>query len=893
MRLCVPRMKWALLTIALGVFLFGFGGETGFDTAATAAPPAAATSDAVALPVDAAPVAFAPDDAGYSELIVPFLNRHCLKCHGPDEQEADFRIDQHLRNDFLTRSVVERWSEVLNMLNSGEMPPEKEPRPRSQDLVQVAEWITRERLRGEEARKVTSIVLRRMNRAEYNNTIRDLIGVEMRPGDDFPADPTAGGFDNNGGALTISPLHLEMYLKAARDVLDQAIVTAPERPPAIKWRFELEEGNRGLDRYRVNIDGQRILVNGGNNLFRGGITVLRRDRREWDGFADFRDFRVPHPGVYAVRMRAAGVVPPDEAARRAGPLLHERRQQEQEQKLTSDEERRGSRERFEKWVRPYVTKHFEEDRRYRFGPPRVKLTGYLGGMRRVLGEFDVAAPENEPQVYEVRAWFEPVEAGVQVQNVYRIAEHNYNFWVVRHDDFPRPELLIDWMELEGPLYDAWPPSSHRRIFIDSPHKGRDEEAYAREVLADFMRRAYRRPLRDGEVDSKLELFRRVRPDYASFEEAMKTPLVAVLCSPHFLYLAEPAPGGRRLDDHELATRLSYFLWSSMPDDKLSVLAGEGRLTGPQSSQALTTQADRMLADARSEQFVKNFAGQWLGLREVGANPPAENLFPRYDDHLEVSMRGESEAFFAHILHNDLSVLNFLRSDFVTINEHLARFYDIPGVKGDHFRAVPVPPGVPRGGLVTQASILAVTSNGTRTSPVRRGVWVLERLLGDPPPPPPPNAGDIPPGVPGLDKVTVRERLRLHREQPQCARCHDKIDPLGFALEHFNAAGEWRDREARNNASEWGPNDPPIDATAQLPDGAEFIGVEGLQRELMKREDAFLRCLAERMYVYALGRELGFADASEVDSAVRHMKQNHYTLRSLIHHVVGSELFLVK
>ena len=860
---------------------------------------------------DGAAVAMAPDDAGYGQLIVPFLNRHCLKCHGPDVQEADFRVDQQLPNDFLTRSVAEKWSEVLNMLNAGDMPPEGESRPPREDVAKVAEWITREWLRGEEARKVTSIVLRRMNRVEYNNTIRDLIGVDVRPADDFPADPPAGGFDNNGAALTISPLHLEMYLKAAQDVLDRAIITDQHRPPAIKWRFQLEEGNQGLDRYRAAVGGQRIIVNGGNSLFRNGMTVLRKER-QWDAFADVRDFKVPHAGEYFVRMRAAGIVPPDEAARRSGPQFHQRRQLEQERKLTGDDQRR-SRESFDMWVQPYVEKHFAEDRRYRYGPPRVKLTGSLGGARRILGEFDVDAPESDPGIYEVRAWFEPVTAGIQVRNVYRIAQHNYNFWLQEHDDFPRPELLIDWMEIEGPLYDDWPPGSHRRLFIDSPHKGTNEEAYARDVLARFMRRAYRRPLREGEVDSKLALFRRVRPDRASFEEAMKTPLIAVLCSPHFLYLVEPALPVEKesqtqprslaanntvhkdgenlnsswLDDHELATRLSYFLWSSMPDDGLFTLAERGRLTNPQS---LIAQADRMLADPRSEQFIKNFAGQWLGLRDVGANPPAENIFPRYDDHLEVSMRGESEAFFAEILRNDLSVLTFLRSDFVTINERLARFYDIPGVKGDYFRVVNVPPGVPRGGLVTQASILTVTSNGTRTSPVRRGVWILERLLGDPPPPPPPNAGDIPPGVPGLDKVTVRERLRLHREQSQCARCHDKIDPLGFALENFNAAGEWRDREAQGNSSQWSANDPPIDTKAQLPDGTSFVGVEGLQNELLKRQDQFLHCLAEKMYVYALGRELGYADAPAIDDAVRHMKQNQYTLRSLIHHIVSSDLF---
>jgi hypothetical protein len=254
------------------------------------------------------------------------------------------------------------------------------------------------------------------------------------------------------------------------------------------------------------------------------------------------------------------------------------------------------------------------------------------------------------------------------------------------------------------------------------------------------------------------------------------------------------------------------------------------------------------------------------------------------------MRREAEAFFAEVLTHDRSVLNFLRSDFVTINERLARFYDIPGVKGDHFRVVQVPAGNPRGGLLAQGAMLTVTSNGTRTSPVWRGVWILERLLGDPPPPPPPNAGDIPPAVPGARQTTLRERLHLHREQAECARCHNKIDPLGLALENFDACGQWREREAQSNATEAYSGDSLIDARGQLPGGQEFVGITGLQQELLNRQDQFLRCLAAKVFEYALGRELGYADQSLLDGAVRHMKQKHNTLRSLIHYIVTSEAF---
>jgi hypothetical protein len=301
----------------------------------------------------------------------------------------------------------------------------------------------------------------------------------------------------------------------------------------------------------------------------------------------------------------------------------------------------------------------------------------------------------------------------------------------------------------------------------------------------------------------------------------------------------------------------------------------------------------MLADPKSQEFVRNFAGQWLGLREVGANPPAADLYPRYDRHLETSIVRESEAFFEEILRHDLPATNLVASDFVVINERLGRYYGIPGVEGDDFRRVPVPEGVPRGGVVTQASVLTITSNGTRTSPVKRGTWVLKNVLGTDPGLPVANAGDIAPKVPGVEKATVRQRLEIHRSLPQCARCHDKIDPLGFALENYDASGAWREREGFGYKGRIGANDPEIDASATMPDGTAFVGVSGLQDALMQQEDLFLRCLAEKLLTYALGRELGVVDRPAVDAAVAHLRANGNTLRSLIQYVAASEPFRTK
>jgi mono/diheme cytochrome c family protein len=993
---------------------------------------------------DAAESEFVADAAGFQRIIEPFFQQHCVRCHGARESEGEFRVDTQLGSDFLDVVIKARWGEVVDVLNSHEMPPEGEPQPSEQSVAMVVDWITQQMARAELHRRDSAIVLRRMNRAEYRNTIRDLIGVDFDPAR-FPQDPPTGGFDNNGGALTLSPLHLELYYQAAREILDRALVNGPQ-PSKLTWRFEPESGDS--DSNRVTYDGQRLIVNGGKNRAENGFRVMHHE--SWDRKLNARDFALPYEGEYIIRIRAGGRVPSrNDVVESARGFLNHRRD-EQVQKNPAG--KKWTDEQFERDL-----DHFRTDRMYDYGPPRLKLTVNLAGQPIVVGEVDIAAPLDQPQLYEMRTRMTTWKAGITVDYAYSVPKELENFWMQGHDNFARPELWVDWFELEGPVYDEWPPDSHRRILIDSPLAGRDERDYARAILAHFMKRAYRRPVADAEVDEKLKLYDLVRNDVASFVEAIRTPLSAVLVSPHFLYLAEPGEANntvaasstlsgrelldayeqvqslghpvlaqqrisaddqskivaapkvfrqfvdvrgrkirgcvvgldglkvtleqtngrtfqvpladfttrdraivralvrelesasttepdvpkqfstakpnsttespttaisatpsavsatragssnsagtaesgsfsasrrdaRLLNDFELVSRLSYFLWSTMPDDELVALAESGRLNEPVT---ISQQVDRMLQDPRSEAFVVNFAGQWLSLREVGSNPPASDLYPRYDRHLEVSIVEESKAFFAEILKNDLDVMNFVKSDFVVINERLARYYGIPGVKGDHFRRVAVPNGVHRGGIVTQASVLSVTSNGTRTSPVKRGTWVMTNLLGIDPGLPVANAGDIAPKVPGLDKATVRQRLEIHRTLPQCARCHNKIDPLGFALENFNAAGDWRDQEGFGYKGRIGQNDPIIDASAKMIDGTEFVGVEGLQRVLLQKEDLFLNCLAGKLFTYALGRELGVADQLHVKAAVQHVSENDRSLKTLIKFVATSEVFLSK
>ena len=826
----------------------------------------------------------AADAAGYAKVVQPFIKDHCVKCHGSEKQKGDLRLDT-LPNNFLDPAAAARWSDVVDTINAHEMPPEKEAQPDAQRAGRFADWIAAELGRAEVAKRSTRVILRRMNRAEYNNTVRDLVGVSFSPAEKFPEDPPAGGFDNIGGALTVSPLHVELYYAAARQVLDRALFDGAQ-PPVLKWRFEPEEDEKGGDRTRVKRDGQNVLLNKGENPVENGFTAIHHN--SWNKTVGFRDFRLPAGGEYIIRFRAAGRVPARADVVGSARTILEKRRDDEDAKNPARKE--SNQRQLENDLR-----HFETHRMYDYGPPRLKLVQNLGGTPRVLAEMDVDAPESAPKVHEVRADFSKLSAGLSFEYAYSVPSVLENFWIQGRDTFARPVLLIDWIEIEGPIHAGWPPPSHRRVLPEIAGKSaeKDEKAYAGEVLSRFMSRAYRRPLAAGEVDSKLALFEKARAENVPFLDAIKRPLSAVLTSPHFLYLVEPeAPGAqlRKLTGYELASRLSYFLWSSMPDDALFRLAASGEILKPA---VLGQQLTRMLADPKSEAFVKNFTGQWLGLRKVGANPPATNLYPEYDRHLETSMVRETESFFAELLRADLDARSLIKSDFVTINERLARFYGIPGVRGDAFRRVPAPPESHRGGLVTQASIHSITSNGTRTSPVSRGVWVLKTLLGTDPGVPVANAGDIPPKVPGMDRATVRQRLQIHREQPACARCHDKIDPLGFALENFNACGEWRDREGHGYQGRIEKNDPLIDPASRMPDGTECSGVEGLQAQLLKKEDLFLNALATQLYTYALGRELGFSDRPVVRASVEAMKRNRCTLRALLLGIVTSDRFSTK
>jgi mono/diheme cytochrome c family protein len=637
-----------------------------------------------------------PDLRTYQQTIQPLLEKHCFRCHGERKQEAELRVDR-LGLDMLEEKTAEIWHELINRVNSGEMPPKKEPQLSTTDLNQLTEWVAGGLKRVAAASQTTGgrVVIRRLNRQEYNNTICDLVGIPFDAGEDFPDDPAAFGFDNIGSALSVSPLHMEKYLLAARKVIDRAIVTG-EQPKRERWRIQAERrskedrgyyfendakyGNTGVYKTREEQAdrGRRILwaLGDGSPHFPSDeyyhLPPVEKTRFN-GGVLRGIDFTYPVSGEYIIRVRAYG-----------------------------------------HYFNRQMSKH------YLYGPPRLNVTS--NGLPVLT--CDVPAVEAAPEVYETRFYTESLTTNIYIRNRYDYSLSQIYQQVGsigrNNPELPIPYLAVDWYEIDGPVYDAWPPESHTRILFASEHRP-DEEVYAREVLASFATRAFRRPARVEEIDRLVDDFKRARPKKESFEEAIKVPLVAVLCSPSILFLSEPtalaagsaseealhqtpdasafgsrasAFGSRALNDYELASRLSYFLWSSMPDDELFKLAGNGKL---REAGVLETQVLRMLKHSRSRALVDNFTGQWLSLRKLGEVVPDDGLFPLYGEHLESSMAGEASSFFAEVLDHDLSVMNFIDSDFVMLNERLARFYEIQGIQGDHFRKVPLKPEYHRGG----------------------------------------------------------------------------------------------------------------------------------------------------------------------------------------------------
>lgn len=782
-----------------------------------------------------------------------FIKDHCLRCHGPEKVKGDLRLDQ-LDTDFSKPSTFERWREVVSRTQSGEMPPKKEPRP---PAAQVQTFVRSLTARLDEAaakhRADGRVVLRRLNRVEYENTVRDLFAVDVMVKEMLPEDTIAQGFDNVGAALNVSPVLMERYLEAA-----DAVVTAALAPV-----HKLESKQERFDFYESL---PKWFANGvykqddGVVLFRGGAT-------------DVRQFKAPAPGRYKFRIAVSAHNSPT-------PL-----------------------------------------------PLGLLLGNFVvsGNYARHLGYFD-APPGPKPTVIEFTE-----HLGAKNDTV-KLMPMALPFVYLKQEtmaEYPGPGLKVHWVETEGPFPEAWPTESYKRVFGDAdPKKG--TLAGAERLIRTLLPRAFRRPVKEGEEKPFVAVVAKSLEMGQPFEAALRAGYKAVLASPKFLYFREPTGP---LDDHALASRLSYFLWSTMPDEELLKLADAGALTGrgkdketgrqgdnqtgkgslsqslPVSpSSVLRAQVERMLKHPKAQAFTENFTGQWLSLRDIEATTPDKALYPEFEELLQWSAVRETHLFFEELLKRNLSVKNFVDSDFAMLNARLATHYGIPDVHGVAFRKVALKPEWHRGGVLTHASVLKVTANGTTTSPVLRGVWLLDRILGKPAPPPPPNVPAIEPDIRGAK--TIRDQLAKHRQTENCAGCHARIDPPGFALENYDVIGGWREKyrvvaERKNwvnnrvgplakylAAWQYGEG-RPVDAGDELPDGRKFTTVEEFKKLLLENPEQIARCLTEKLVTYATGQPVGFGDHQAVNRILADAKASDYGLRSLVHAVVASELFRSK
>jgi len=864
----------------------------------------------------------------YTTTVRPFLQSNCLKCHGEQKTLAGLRLDT-LGTDFLSGKTGDVWREVYDRIGNRSMPPKKEARPDAAEASKVTDWIIQQLRTAEKRAKGLSgrIPTRRLNRTEYANTVRDLFSLDENfvraLEQDLPMDGKVDGFDRGGAGLFIDGAQLAKYLEMADVVLSRGVFGAKPKSITSGRSFVREKirwhESKYLDRYTdlpAYPDGhplrnkERITVPIGANwekLVRGGLEFAGTGYHgdgglDWHGgtwhswsqswgSGDFPD------GWYRMRCRAGAFRGTGENA------VDEVRLSLQYTPGTPIAAKESV----------VIDAPLDQPREFELmiflragtmGIPRSLRLHWNGGPKSLVvtspeylrldqewrnrqnkqeASFRKKPPTPEEREAAKKQYDEAAERyrkGMEALDVAYVFNPEVDL-----DEIPR--LWMEWVEIEGPV-GAWPPPGRTELFFDG--EGREiDETYLREIFTRFLPRAYRRPVDPKEIDSVVAWVQKAREtNQLSGVDAVREGVKMVLCSPGFLLLQEPAgPSAkpRRLTDHELACRLSYFLWSTMPDAELLKLADGRRLHEPTT---LDAQVRRMIADPKAIGFVRNFTGQWLKVREFYSTTTDRNRYRSYDDDLRDSSQAEPFEFFKEVLLQDLSILNFLDSDFVVINSRLATHYGIEGVTGAGFRRVALRPEHRRGGVLGMAGVLTFLTDGLRTLPVRRGAYVLDTLWNSPPPPPPPNVGDLPP----VGKVkTVRDRLELHRQSDSCASCHAKIDPFGIALENYDAIGAWRDRHNGERNTE--KNSPLLDVGGVLPSGREFKTVKEFKQALMAEKDRFVRGFVEKMLSYALGRPVGAADRGTIDGIINSVDHEKYRMQSLIQAIIASEPFQMK
>ena len=745
---------------------------------------------------EAPPAKPQPAADSFTTRIKPFVQKYCAQCHGEKKQSGGLNLAAFSSTEAVVKDR-EAWETVRQRLDMKEMPPKKQPQPSPDEAKKVIAWIDTELTRAAQARPMTAgrVTMRRLNRVEYDRTVRDLTGVKFQPADDFPADDVGNGFDNIGDVLSLPPLLLEKYLNASEKIVQHIFEDDP-KPPVV-----------------VKVEAKNLQ----STAKKSELTTIRNiPLRQLDEAAEiFTTYTAPRAGELVYRVRLS--------------VNHKDTDRDKRVQLSFRVDDKEVRSQFANF-QPNNPVSLETRTKVSAGPHRLAMA--------LLNPSDEKTPENERHI-----------------------------------------VRVSYFEIEEPPEPPKKPDAYAKVMIGEGET-RDR---GRQIVAAFANRAYRRPATAAEVNRLMKLFDMAHKNGESFERAVGVALQAVLVSPHFLFRVEidrkpdRDDGSYALNDWEIASRLSYFLWSTMPDEELFRLAQSGKLHEPAT---LAAQVSRMLQDEKSSALVENFGGQWLNLRNLQMAQPAKRDFPTWDEQLRSAMRKETELFFAAIIREDRSILDFLDADFTYVNGRLARHYEISGVEGPEFRRVKLPDRN-RGGVLTQASVLTVTSNPTRTSPVKRGKWILENILGTPPPPPPPDVPELKEDKETVLKGSLRERMEQHRANPNCATCHERMDPLGFGFENFDAIGGWRTEDGKFT----------IDASGVLPDGKKFNGPAELKKVLLGKEEQFRRCLTEKLLTYALGRGVEAADRPAVEKISKAVAADHNRFNRMVLEIVESDPFL--
>jgi len=805
-----------------------------------------------------------PNLAEFKSSIEPALKKTCVGCHGPEKQKGEFRIDT-LNPDLIKGDDKDWWLEVMDVLSNREMPPEDEGVDFSdEDRAATIDWLAGEIqhasqvARSEKGRSS----FRRLTRYEYNYALQDLLGLPWSMAKTLPPETASeDGFKNSSELLQMSPMQFRIYREIGLNALKRATVIG-ERPKPVTYVVSMKEE---FDKMASN-QKTKFFNTGDKSYEKSRKSIHLLNTQSGQGTHYKTGKLAPKPDA------VAGLTPTHNPVFMA---------------LPRSAELKWNLDRFlpdEGVMRVSLRAWRSSDNPEEYARLRLGLSAHTSNnanFSNIISERDipVTGSVDKPQFIH----FDIYLADIQ-RNPFRKLTATFprrdEFLHIRnisnaHGKEPL-QVLVDHIEISAPFYAQWPSRTHTNIFFDSKNK-ENEEKYGSEVLARFIGRAWGRPATSLEVGRFMGLFAKYRPEFQTLEETMQEVLATVLVHPEFLYLtqfvAENAKvGPTRISDHELARRLSVFLWSSIPDAELQQLAEQGKLKEPK---ILEAQVKRMLADTRSKRFTQHFVQQWLGLDGL------DSVTHVTDDDLKEAMQEEPVAFFENVLKHNLSVLDFIHSDYAIVNEKLAKHYGIKDIHGFHFRKVPTEPKLNRGGLLTGSAVLAMNSDGKDSHPLKRGVWMLERILNDPPPPPPPNVPEVDLADPEIQKLTLKERIANHRNDPACYSCHARIDPWGIAFENYDALGSYRTKF----------NNKPVDATSNLFNKQALAGMKGLKRYLLKeRQDQFARAMVHKMTAYALGRHLSFSDHADVEELTTKFRKKGDRLGDLIHLLTQSTIF---